>query len=204
MSDYKCTREQFLSDVQYHQMIIIKDDQDFRHIRFKRPDTRNHYFDLITWENMLCITGDMGTYVFSRNKDMFYFFVNEDDIKEKSLKINPFYWSEKVVSESIFGNGVKEFSVELYEENVKEDFENYCEYKNIVGIEKDALLEDIKWQLLLVDDEYECVTKMREFSHDKIKFDDFWEYDNTEYTFHYIWICYALVWGIKKYFREKK
>lgn len=36
-------------------------------------------------------------------------------------------------------------------------------------------------------------------SSDGFRFTDFWEVDSTEYTFRFIWCCYALAWGIRQY-----
>jgi hypothetical protein len=38
---------------------------------------------------------------------------------------------------------------------------------------------------------------------DAFEFSDFWEHDLTEYTYHYIWCCYAIAWGIAEYDKAK-
>jgi len=35
------------------------------------------------------------------------------------------------------------------------------------------------------------------------EFTDFWDHDLSEYTHHFVWCCYALAWGIKKYDETK-
>ena len=96
MKDHECTEQMFLDDVKNHQISIIKDDGLHRFIRFKRPDSTSYWFDLITWPGFLCISGDCGTYVFSRTEDMFDFFKMRDGDfnkkKDRLLNINPRYW----------------------------------------------------------------------------------------------------------------
>jgi hypothetical protein len=33
----------------------------------------------------------------------------------------------------------------------------------------------------------------------RFRFTDFWEVNLHEYTYRFIWCCYAMVWGIRKY-----
>jgi hypothetical protein len=86
--------ERFLSDVATHEMTVVADEGNVRHLLFKAPDTVTQYFNLTTWPDHLCISGDMGTYVFSRLEDMFDFF--------RENKINPGYWHEKVKADCTF------------------------------------------------------------------------------------------------------
>lgn len=60
------SKEQFLVHVREHEIKVIRDDGLHRHLRFKKQNTSNQYFDLITWPGTICIHGDMGTFVFSR------------------------------------------------------------------------------------------------------------------------------------------
>lgn len=202
---YQCSLERFLKDIQDHEMNIIRDEGLYRHIRYKRPGSMSYYYDLITWKGHLCITGDMGTYVFSRIEDMFEFFVDEEDLGNNKLTINPYYWQQKVLSESRFGDGVEEFSSELFEENIKRHFELYFEDEGDEDIKKETW-EAIKNEILYYTDDhsYFLYDRVFNFEYKGFQFDDFWETNNKVYTFHYIWICYAIVWGIKKYFKEKK
>lgn len=49
------------------------------------------------------------------------------------------------------------------------------------------------------DDEHEAYSAANDFESDGFSFRDFWEVDNTDYTFHFIWCAYAIAWGIKQY-----
>jgi len=185
------TKKIFLNDVKDHLIEVKKDDGIYRHIRYSQPETSTMYFDLITWPGYLCYTGDMGSYLFSRIKDMFCFFRNN------KLEINPGYWSEKVFSESRFGNGITKFSIEEFNEHVLNSTRSYLDLEENEKIPNE-IMQEIS-PLLSAEDEYECVNEMRNFYSDKIRFDDFWEYDCQIFTYHFIWCCYAIVWGIQQY-----
>lgn len=82
------TSSRFLVDTAFHRLEIIRDDGLYRHLRMKQPGTSCYYFDVITWPGYLTVTGDMGTWTFSRIADMFDFFGPWQD------GINTGYWSE--------------------------------------------------------------------------------------------------------------
>lgn len=88
----------FLRDVKDHVMEIRQDDGLYRSIRFQKPGRWTYGFDITTWPGYLCISGDMGCFVFARLPDMFEFFRGQKPhIKgDKTLGINLGYWAEKV------------------------------------------------------------------------------------------------------------
>lgn len=82
----------FVLDAHAHTMTVLRDDGPYRHLRFATPGTRMYAYDLITWPGSLCFQGDYGTWVFSRQEDMFAFFAQDTG------DINPGYWAEKVTA----------------------------------------------------------------------------------------------------------
>lgn len=72
------------------QMEIVRDEGLHRHIKFAQPGSGLYRFDLVTWPGHLAISGDVETFVFSREPDMFEFFGG------RRSRINPTYWAEKV------------------------------------------------------------------------------------------------------------
>jgi hypothetical protein len=201
------TVESFLKDVATHQLMIVRDDGLYRHLRFKRPASGCMYFDIITWPGYLCYTGDMGTYVFSRIDDMLAFFRSTD----AQLKINAGYWSEKVQADSIYGNGLREFSEDRFRENLKHDFDNHfesdepdedadVEERAKFEARKAAAWEEVEDQILSLDSlEHDGFQAAMRFQHEGLSFTDFWDHTFTVFTYHYIWCCFALVWGIQQY-----
>ena len=122
MSTNEVTIEGFLKDVSRHEMKIIRDEGLYRHLRFISPDSVNKYFDIITRPGNLCYTGDMGTYVFKRLEDMLYFFDDGDDDK---VCANYGYWAQKVESESVFGEGIRQYSEDEFRSQIKECFDRW-------------------------------------------------------------------------------
>jgi hypothetical protein len=198
-----CTEQRFLADVASHEMIVLRDDGVSRHIRFKKPQTRCYSFDLITWPGHLCYTGDMGTFVFQRLEDMFMFFRADSSYRQRdgqTLYTNPGYWGEKLESVDR-GDGFKEFSIEAFRAAVKDCFESYTDDDEDWTKESRAeLWDEINDFALYVEDEFAAVEAIRGFHNPKHSdlFSDF-EYTTDEYSFRFIWCCYALAWGIKKY-----
>jgi hypothetical protein len=77
-------------DHQGTEMEILQDEGVHRHVRFARPGTGMYSFNLVTWPGHLAVSGDVETFVFSREHDMFGFFGGN------RRRINPGYWAEKV------------------------------------------------------------------------------------------------------------
>lgn len=179
----KCTKEIFIKDVKNHKLIVIKDDGAYKHIRIT-DGTFNLKYDLIAWPGYLCYTGDMGTYVFSRTADMFSFFRNDE------LKINPHYWSEKVVSHD--RSGVFEYDNDAFINTIKDEMCGMNE--NEKQLVKEHFLNE------QFDFEHEARQAIEDYNQNYGEtFIDFFEHDLTDYTYRFIWCCYAIVWGIKKY-----
>lgn len=153
----------------------------------------------------------MGTYVFSRTEDMFTFFIMRDTDWNKSNIINPGYWEEKLQSISRFGgNGsVREFSEKEFKEVITNRFEDtFGEYGSEDEI-RAAVWEAIEDQIFyyLEDSHPEAIfERVYNFNEEGFQFDDFDFRSCFRYTHHYIWICFAIVWGITKYneFKEVK
>jgi molybdopterin converting factor small subunit len=200
-----CTEERFLNDVSTHEMHIIKDDGFYRHIRFKKPESIHFSFDLITWPGHLCFTGDMQTFIFSRLDDMFCFFrIDKKDFNynKDGLSINPSYWAEKLLAAPFSGrtSGFEEFSEEKFKSTIKEIYDQYChEEEDLSEEDKSNLWEEINENVLNAENEYDAHRFANDFSHGEFRLHDFWEHNLKDYTFHYIWACFAIVWGINKY-----
>lgn len=224
MLDQQEVKERFLKDTKNHTMEILKDDGLYRHLKFTNGGSQCYRFDIHTWPGFLCICQDMGTYVFSRTPDMFEFFIMDDNDFNKKHVINPGYWGEKLQATNGRGDsGYMEYSQDTFEANVKHEYDNFCEsyaddddedvteaYPEGTQSRKQQL-EDL-WES--IEDEvisnshdgniraYDAAMSFNWTSDDgELSFDmqDFWDYSCNDYTFHYIWILYAIVWGIGEY-----
>lgn len=186
------TEHVFLKDVAKHQMTVLRDDGLYRHVRFKKPDSGDMRFDLVTWPGYLAYTGDMGTFVFSRITDMFEFFRSPPRDGEV-LPINLGYWHEKADAEDR-SDGIRRFSPDKFIATVKQWL---TDAKASREVRQDVETEVIS---LAHDGEHAAMTAAIDYRHDSgFEFTDFWEADCTEYTFRFVWCCYALVWGIRQY-----
>lgn len=200
---YKCTEEQFLRDVAEHQLTVIRDDGVHRHLQFRRPGTVCHGFDLITWPGYLCFCGDMGTYVFQRLHDMFAFFRVVYPGHSDGLHINPGYWSEKCEAVDRRSGGVEEYSPDRFREAVLGYLEDAGD--DYPDLDLEELREEVASEVLAYADEGEHAARLRveDFEFEGFTFGDFWERDLSEYTFRFIWCCYALAWGVRQYDQAK-
>lgn len=219
MSKRVITEELFLKDIASHQMTVIRDDGLYRHIRFKKPNTTDMFFDIITWPMHLCYTGDMGTFVFSRIEDMFQFFRTDrrqapGNIGNQQLYVNTGYWGEKCIAVDSC-DGMREYSVDRFREVIQDWLETHLEDE-----EDEAFCNALRQA---VDDEIlsYCGDKGEEgarqlvgdfeFKYDEdgddertVTIDDFWERSLTVKTPRYVWCCYALAWGIAQYDQWKE
>ncbi|MDO8357241.1 MAG: hypothetical protein Q7U76_12695 [Nitrospirota bacterium] len=186
----KSTEKEFLQRVGEHIMTVLRDEGGYRHVRFGRPGTRNEQFDLITWPGHLCYTGDMGTYVFSRIRDMFEFF-RTDRLQPRNgqtLFINQGYWAEKVLAYDKTGK-IQEYDRDLAEQRLREALKEMR--RDSTSEERAEIYDEVSGSL----DDGEVAFKTALMDH----FPDSWEWDLTEYTFSFTWCCYAIAWGIQQY-----
>ena len=193
--DRQCEEADFKRDTATHEMSILKDEGLYRHLRFKRPGSYTFCFDIVTWPGYLSITGDMGCYVFSRIEDMIYFFSGEH--------INPYYWSEKMQAVNTKGSNTyhyKQWSGEKFLENLQKHFNGRHTNAEDAVKEFEAFKESSSIEYIETSDEYEAIAFIREHTCELL---DFSEYDNTVYTYHYIWCCWALRWGANTYLKTK-
>ena len=184
------TEAQFLKDVARHTLNILHDDGIYRHLRFQKPNDSDMYFDIVTYPGTLCYSGDMGSFVFARVNDMLTFFRGHHTQGE--LQVNPHYWAQKV-------EAVDRHS----------DITEYSPAKVRAAI--DALLDSVEASPELrervadevlphADDEFGMMSAIRDFDDEDQLFSDFYEGGgHTEYTGRFLWCCYALVWGIRRY-----
>ena len=215
--------EQFLNDVERHEMHILRDDGVYRHIRFKRPGTGCMHFDLITWPGYLCYAGDMGHYLFRRLNDMFEFFrTDREHVRRRGdlrLAVNLPYWAEKL--EAVDGNrrhgGAMEYSEAKLRAYVNETRMRWIRDARAEQLlsrkERRSLWEEVDHEVLSrIDDDGEeaAYIALRDFRWTpkrghcapEYEFTEFWEVEFKQYTHRFQWCCFALAWGIEQYDRE--
>jgi len=160
---------------------------------------------------------------------MFEFF--NDDI-DKEYAINPGYWGEKLQAadkdRGHDSNGWEEFSEEKFAANVKNEFDMFAEQYQTDAeeeVEEEHIKQAQEYKQMLAelwkeldeevitaasDGQHAAYTAAMEFrwksDNEELEFDmyEFWDYSCKDYTFHYIWILYAIVWGIGEYNKSKE
>jgi len=163
------TQERFLTEVANHRMTVLIDTATHRHLHFS-DGTMNMHFMLTTWPGYLCISGDMGCFVFQRLKDMFCFFRGE--------RINVSYWAEKIQAGS------------WREHSPKYARERVCE---LVADETIPADHD-EYDRLDYCNPQDLIEHLMESGYQ-----DAWEESFMVPTYHYLWCLQAIVWGIQQY-----
>ncbi len=199
MAMYECTDEQFLDDVKTHRMEIIQDNGLFRHIRFERPDDRYHmHFTLTTWPCHLCVTGDMGTFVFHQIDDMFNFFQLKrlaERPKETVFKKTA-YWAEKCICEDRYIH-LQQFDRDRLRKAVKDAFDAHFEAPESEAA--NHCWKKLEWEVLDAENGWGANQKALDFDQDGFKLTDFGENNLESFTYQFIWSLYAIAWGIEQY-----
>lgn len=211
MSD---SEKEFLKDVAQHEMIVLRDDGLYRHLRFKRPDTGCMHFDIVTYPGYLVYSGDMGCYVFSRLEDMFQFFRTDREYMHlrdgQTLTINPGYWSEKLqaVDGSRHHASATEFDEESFTRAVMGDLVSWIrDHRDSTSREgRRSLWDAVCSEVIGAEndgDGYRKQAAAHDFHHQigrlHFSFQDFGEHNVRRYTQRFLWCCRAIAWGIQKY-----
>lgn len=191
-------KERFLKNVAHHQMKIKLDQGSHRHLVFRNPKCSFDWFEIVTWPGSLVITGDMGTYVFSRTEDMFRFFRGHEEP-------NLGYWAEKVQAGASGGKScVKEFSIRIFKERVIEELRE-TDLDDLPGGSRAKILRALREEVFAPLEDYDSTHEeahrlLSEFEYEGDQvFPDSFEMDFTEYTTHFQWCCWAIIWAIGKY-----
>lgn len=199
--------DQFQKDTIEHGMEIVVDgvghrdeDRHYRHLKFTNSGSQIYRFDLITWPGYLAVSGDMGHFIFTRIPDMFEFFRLPMDKPIAVNCINPGYWGEKCCA-----GEVKEFSEEVFKESVWDYYETWCnDDDDPDGIIKGSITRQLsgvcnEWEAAQWLD-YSFLSPVPEFN-----FQDWFDWVRTkDYCYHYVWILYAIVSGIRCYDKVKQ
>lgn len=223
MNNRQPTEEFFLRDVEKHKMTVLHDDGVYRHLRFS-SGSFNQQFDIVTYPWHLVISGDMSCYVFNRLEDMFDFFRTRPK-GENGLHINTGYWGEKLEAVARH-TGYHKYNPEFARENVKKRVDEWIEETELSKEDADDLREHLDEEIDYDSGMHEAYRTISGFSHKvgeeswlsldrrsrlsddppdfkTFYFPDIYEWQWEDYTYHYVWCCYAITWGIKKYDESK-
>lgn len=201
-----CTFERFQKDTAAHQLTVLLDDGLHRNFRVAKPQSSAFHYNITTWPGYLCISGDMGCFVFQRSDDMFKFF------RGQGSNINPVYWQEKVQA-GAGPSGAEAITSEpdfaAYDKRMMEYLDDFIDGLD-PDVEEDA--EKIDQATEAVEDfktsrensEWDIVARVNNWDASDaggMDLEDFWEGHRglQKFRFHYIWCCYAIVHAIALY-----
>ena len=202
----------FLQDVRDHRMAIEHDNGVFRSVLFTRPSSSVYHFRLVTWPGSLAISGDCGSYTFTRTHDMFRFFRNSEDGSSAPLRINPDYWAQKLEAVDRAG-GKDDFDQAAFAEHVVRNFRE-ARFDGFRPGAKMQVWRDVREDLLSVDfsTPSEAISAALEFTvPDYLRepaygvrgswspFEEAWDWNVSKRSFRLLWCMWAIVWGIKRY-----
>lgn len=178
----------FQKDVAKHVMTVKLDHGLYRHLVFKQPSTSNHWFEIVTYPWKLVLSGDMGTWVFSRLEDMFEFFRTD-------RTPNFDYWAEKIQGGNNGGRlDCKVYDGDAYKARLMERLDHQ-ERDEAETADLKEKLNELDW-----DDEQAIYRQVNDLDI----FTDLYETSMQVYSYRYMWCCHAIVWGIKEYDKSKE
>ena len=178
----------FKKSVADHKMTVENDNGIHRSLYFGKPKSGSCHFRINTWPGHLCISGDMGTFVFSRLPDMFEFFRGD--------RANLHYWAEKVEAKSIFGGGIMKYEPDTLKQHLIDCLGDREDAAEIMSQVSEYLTNDYS--------DSEAIRRIYECDGMSDFVCDLSESCYKDYTYQYKWCCEAIVWAIGVYDTEKK
>lgn len=209
----------FQSTVTDHQLTVNVDAGLHRHLSFRKADgDPEQHFDIITYPHHLLISGDMGSFLFSRNKDMFNFFEGtEETFKGDSwfsyghAKMNLISDSCQFPSEFFDEDIIREYVTKtsaLYIDDIQKHWDalSRSNQESFSGVDdfKEKFEDEIEVFLDRTFEENEWKTDLACFNSDVItdfSFNDHDLYELKPYSLssHFYWCVNAIVWAISQY-----
>lgn len=179
--------EMFRINTAEHQLTVLHDDGLYRHIRMAKPGTGLYHYDLVTWPGYLAISGDLDSYVFARIQDMFAFF--------RGHEVNPHYWGEKVKDDP---KRTTSYSEDAFKRLVEE---RLSELPDIDLTESQRETKAEIFEQVAAGDGYH-EEGAREILRDGERvglFFDTWEWDLSDWDWHFLYCLNAIAAGIAAY-----
>lgn len=210
MSDYEKNqikdRNNYLNCTKNHRMTVLNDDGLYRNIRVENPDSFSYHYTITTVPGYLMVTGDMGSYTFSRLRDMFEFHSIKWDREVPTIDYN--YWAEKCQAVAKHRD-IYVYKQEELEKYAKETLKEMLDDYNFSDKYKEEIMTDFQEEVLewLNGDEYSDMQLVMEFSFldetYRIRpFEDIFTDGNfKEICVSFKWVCWAIAHTVRDYYR---
>ena len=185
--------DQFKEDTKDHLVDILMDNGVYKHLVCSSKNSSTHLFDIVTYPGYLFFLGDIGNWIFYRERDMFKLF------RRPNGEINPEYWAEKCLV-----GDVKQYSADVFKREIKRYIENEFEdnpvYRYQVSsnvLELFDIADDGELIARSALDKFVC--RYGSYGEMDFRFQDTFELDFQEYTDHFLWALHGIVWAINQY-----
>jgi len=217
----------FARDVAEHRMIVKLDHGLYRHLVFEqREHSWNDRFELITAPGSLTITGDRGAHTFRRMADMFQFF--RVARSSYNYGINPGYWAEKLPDSGRSVKVYSEATFKALLDEHMDDWRTGAEQRqqryeldqvtwdsarpeerwprgDIRQPEAPKTLEEI-WEVIEDHQHYGIGSGYEDGARELLReletlgvVSDTWEWNLTDWDYHFLHNLHAIAWGIEQY-----
>ncbi|MPV50071.1 hypothetical protein GCG21_08640 [Pseudactinotalea sp. HY160] len=171
-----------------HEMRVLHSDGVYRHLRFATPGTGMFRFDIHTAPGLLTLTGDIGTFVFSRVRDMLSFFHDPTDT-------NVTYWAQKLLAPS--GLQVNEYDEHVLRASLATLVDELTEHWT--GESRAGLTGALELDVWGADDSHDLTVRaLMEFqwtdpvTGETIEFPDAYELPMRSYGTQFLLACHGL------------
>lgn len=182
-------KERIDRDLAEHQITVLHADGLYRHWRCQKLNEWNLWFDIVTWPGSLCIEGDMGTYIFSRTKDMVSFM--------RSSCMSYDYAAEKCKAHD---GRLREFREERFEMLLTEA--EACDDDTLTRQEQYEFVQKRKEKTQEIRNRYrersEDPSEARWAMYESGLWDGSDMPSCEDFTYHFLWCLHAIKWFCEK------
>ncbi|UJW28849.1 hypothetical protein L3Q67_26680 [Saccharothrix sp. AJ9571] len=205
----------FLRQTAEHELVVLRDNGVYRHLRLRKPGTRIWSWDVVTWPGHLVTCGDIADgYMFARKHDMIEFFHLPsgrcDTYSDGAPRLGFRYWAEKLCGDR--SAEIKEYAPDVFLQHVHDTLHEHqtLSEEAIAEIRQDDPAEAdrvVQRRELLLDNaklHAETEHEAREWLQQSEQLDVFgedagWEWDLKDYDIHFRYACYCIDLAVRLY-----
>ncbi len=183
----------FAAATRSHELTVLRDDGQYRHLRFASPDNGFYWFDLVTWPGRLVFTGAMGTFVFATGAA-----IDPLVAFRYQTGVYPGNWSRWVIAGQDQTRGYSEDVFRrVVADRVAEAADRFPGLRE--AVDRDVLASD-DYNLEYEECAREAVAAFQFTSGQAVfRFEGVDAWDLMDWSWWYLWCCHAILWGIDRY-----
>jgi len=202
--NYDEVKKAFQDDTKDHKMEVLHDSGVYRHLKFTNNGSNIFRFDVVTYPGHLIISGDCGCFVFQRLTDMFEFnnWLSFGYVKEKCIAPDR-------------NSGYEEFDFDVLKKSVNEYFDYWYDdiCDEISPVVARQMRDDALMAISGVSNTHEAYETLMNLSIDGnlkngeevvFSIEDVSEIPVVDYSWRFIWCCYAIDYAVKEYKKHKE